>query len=161
MRRIVISGDIDSETYFQFTTELAEYENESDNDVELELNSTGGCAEDALAFTGRMRTSKCRINVIVSGACYSAAVILLASGETRRMTRESWVMVHEEQGESTGSVANREKDIAHYRRLENQWNYLMEFYTATKAEKWAELHKAETYLSADQCLELGLVDKVI
>lgn len=160
-RTIVISGDIDSEAYLAFTERLAELEEESDVDVTLELNSQGGCAEDALAIVGRMRTSKCRVNVFVSGACYSAAAVILAAGDSRAITTESWVMVHEEQGKSGGSVSAREKDLAHYRRMENQWNSLMAFYTTASVEKWAQLHKNETYLTPAECLELGLVDKVV
>lgn len=161
MNKIIISGDISEENFQRFSEELTEFEKEEGDTVELELYSQGGDAEVALAFTGRMRTSPCYVNVTVYGAAYSAAALILAAGDKRTMTSESWVMVHEDSGKTSGTVAQREKDIAHCRRLENQWNILMEFYTGISKDRWAELHRAETYLNANQCLELGLVDKVI
>src|ERR1700689_1338302 len=164
--RIAVIGEIDTEAYLKFSDELAEIENEckgkeGNSYVELELSSEGGNAELALAFSGRMRNSTVAIYVKTYGLVASAAVLILASGDKRYMSKESWVMVHEEGLELEGDVSGIEKQVKHYRRLEDQWSYLLANMTSASIEKWNELHKAETYLNAKQCLELGLVDKII
>ena len=164
-RRIAIIGEIDSEAYLKFSDELYELEHEFRNsenqEITLELSSEGGSAELALAFSGRMRNSSLTIHVKAYGLVASAAVLILASGDTRSMSKESWVMVHEEGLELEGNVVSVEKQAAHYRRLEDQWTYLLASMTTASVEEWTALHKAETYLNAKQCLELGLIDEVI
>lgn len=166
MNRIAIIGEINTEAYLKFSDELYEIENELKGKeefgfVELELSSEGGSAELALAFSARIRTSPIAVYVKVYGLVASAAVLILASGDKRYMTKEAWVMVHEEGLELEGDVSSVEKQAKHYRRLEDQWAYLLASMTTTGIQKWNELHKAETYLNAKQCLELGLIDKVI
>ena len=168
-RRIAIIGEINAEAYLKFSDELYEIENEFKGKEEshyviLELHSEGGNAEIALAFSDRMRTSTMAIYVKAYGLVASAAVLILASGDKRYMAKNAWVMVHEEEfndEDVTGNLQTVERVVAHYRRLEDQWAYLLANMTSTSIEEWGRLHKAETYLNAKQCLELGLIDKVI
>lgn len=164
-RRIAVIGEIDTEAYLKFSDALSEMEHElknsHNNEIILELSSEGGSAELALAFSGRMRNSPLHIHVKAYGLVASAAVLILASGDNRSMTKESWVMVHEEGLELEGDVSSVEKQASHYRRLEDQWSYLLASMTSTTIAEWNKLHKAETYLNAKQCLKLGLIDKVI
>lgn len=171
-RRIAIIGEINDEAYLKFSDELSEFENEckgkeGESYVTFELSSEGGSAALALAFSARIRTSPVAIYIKAYGLIASAAVLILASGDKRYMTKEAWVMVHEEQfvdddhGSLSGSLEAVEKITKHYRRLEDQWSYLLASMTTATIEEWTKLHKAETYLNAKQCLELGLIDKVI
>lgn len=70
-------------------------------------------------------------------------------------------MVHQDTGETTGELHEREREIKQDRRLEDQWNTLMEKNTSTSKEEWAKLNRKTTYLTAEDCLKLGLVDEII
>jgi ATP-dependent Clp protease protease subunit len=162
-RRILLVGEINEELYRSFSSKLRQLEIEDvDAPITLELNSEGGIALVALAITGRMRESPCLIEVVVHGAAQSAASLILASGDIRKMSSEAWAMVHEDRGSmEDGTIEEMEKRALHYRRLENQWAELMAERTNTSFKAWVRLHKDETYLTAKQCLELGMIDEVI
>lgn len=163
-RRIYIVGEINEESYQKFSERLAELEAEDPiDDVEIELASEGGFAYAALAFYARMRLCPCDIIVRAYGFVASAATLILAAGDNRIIARESWVMVHEDQGEHEGSVSDIEKKIAHDRRMEEQWLDLMVELTKGKVSRsyLQSIHEETTYLSAEEALEIGLVDEVV
>lgn len=165
MRKFYLSGDIDEESFKEFCETMDKLEENSQHTqpVELILNSTGGSALDAIAFVSRMRLSSCDVNVTVFGLAGSAAVLILAAGNYRRMTKESWLMVHEDaQNVKNVPTSELEKIAAVARQHEQHWCMLLEDLTGTKKEEWARLHKAgDLYLTPEQCHQLGIVDEII
>jgi len=162
LRRLYICGEIDSDNYQIFSEGLAELEAESDEGVLVELNSEGGTAFDGLAFADRIRISPCPITIRVMGQAASAAVIILASGDKRAMAENSWVFVHEDSlSEVSGSISQIEKQGREGRRFETQWSDLLAKLTTSSSTTWDKLHKAETYLNPNECLELGLIDEIV
>lgn len=163
MRKVYMTGDIDEDSFKEFCEKLDELESDSSDPVELELNSQGGNALDAIAFLSRIRLSPCEVNVTVFGLAGSAAVLVLAAGDYRRMTKESWVMVHEDSTTLKNVVTSElEKQSKIARALEDQWCSLLEDLTGTKKERWAELHKAgDLYIMPKDCVILGIADEVI
>jgi len=163
MRKIHIFGEINEEAFVIFNRKLDKLESMSNEDIRITLISGGGEASTALAFFDRIKASPCEIDIVATGLVASAASLILAAGDVRYMTKNSWVMVHEDApGVSKHSnVSQAELQVAHARRLENQWNELLESVTKTSAVAWDKLNKAETYLSAEECLNLGIVDVLI
>lgn len=163
MRKVYLTGDIDEESFKEFCERLDELETQSEDPIEVELNSIGGNALDAVAFLSRIRLSPCEVNITVFGLAGSAAVLVLAAGDYRRMTKESWVMVHEDSctlKHVTTSELEKQTKIA--RALEDQWCTLLESLTGTKKETWAALHKSgDLYIMPKECVQLGLADEVI
>ena len=162
MKKIQIISDISDESYAKFSAELAEYETNKKHrgPVIVELSSPGGNAYDALAFWARIKNSPKDIHIYAFGLIASAAVLVLAAGDKRIMSKTAWVMVHEDSVQDlTANVTEMEKFSKHARDLENQWNDLLESATTTDAGVWEMLHKDTTYLSSDQCKEFGLIDE--
>lgn len=161
---IKIIGGIDENAYKSFVDELDE--NPKANAVMIELNSGGGSAYDALAFYSQIRKIKeggLMCGILATGVVASAAVLILAAGTKgqRQMTREAWVMVHEDTNKLKGSTTDLEREAKHMRRMEEQWNNLLAECTGTSAKAWEEMHKKTTYLSAEECLQLGLIDVIV
>jgi len=129
--------------------------------VDVLLSSPGGDPHCALAISSLFRLSPAYITVHAIGNVASAAVLILAYGDKRLMAKESWVMVHEDSAELSGEVKDLERESRYLRRMENQWTALLASVTKTTAEDWTKLHKATTYLSAAECLKLGLIDEVV
>lgn len=163
MRKIHIAGEITDESFILFNRKLDKLEAMNKESVQVTLLSGGGDAYTALAFFDRIKASKCHIDVVATGLVASAATLILAAGDRRFMTKSSWVMTHEDQAniESGDSVSKIEKNAAHSRRLEDQWCKILASVTKTPAKKWDILNKAETYLTPQQCLELGLIEEIL
>jgi ATP-dependent protease ClpP protease subunit len=160
-RTLYIVGEIDEKSYLQFSKDLAALEAKSAAPVVVELNSPGGSVLDSLAFSGRMRTSPCDIEIRAFGFVASAAVLLLASGDNRIMTKDSWMMVHQGRSANVGELWEQKRDIKVGQRMEDQWSTILQDLTGTSKETWDKLHLRTTYLTADQCLKLKIVDKVV
>ena len=160
-RKIYITGTIDEAAYLKFSKRLTVLEEQDGSPIEIELYSFGGEAYSALAFASRMRNCCCALHVRAHGLVASAAVLILAAGDDRRMAKEAWIMVHEDSGELEGSVTMLENAAVHARKLELQWNSLLANLTGTPASKWQALHEATTYLNAKECLALGLIDRIL
>lgn len=162
-RKIYIIGEIDEVAFNKFSRKMSRLESESRDTIYIELTSYGGDAMSALAFFDRIRVSPCIVSITVLGLVASAATLIFAAGDNRIMSRSSWIMVHEDQPGSTKNmvVHQVEKAVKHSRRLEDQWNELLASVTLTSAAKWAELNKEESFLSAKECVRLGLADKIL
>lgn len=164
MRKIKIIGEISWESFEAFSDQLDELEFKSSKLIIIELASDGGDAKAALAFSAKIRRAHSTTSIIAYGNVASAAVIILASAKHRYISKDAWVMVHEE---NVGSALNdlelhaAEREVRQLRMLENQWSCLLASMTKTSAGKWEAMHKATTYLDAWECLELGLVDEVL
>lgn len=162
-RLIHIIGDITEESFKDFCLELADLESDSSEPININMLSRGGDPAVALGFYERIRQSPCTITITAYGIIASAAVLVLAAAAKRKMTRSSWVLVHTDISFVTkhDRVPQAEKALKENLMMEAQWNRLLEYTTATIDLTWDKLHKEETYLDANKCLELGLVDEVI
>ncbi len=163
--KLYITGEINGENFGIFSRDLSIVEGDySVADaliLEVELCSSGGLPEAAMAYASRIRDSTLNVNIRAYGGVESAAVLVLAAGDHRIMDRHARVMVHETSVEDfSGTVSQLEKRAAQLRASETQWNELMAFMTHTSAEKWAVLHKEETILTPEECLKLGLIDEI-
>lgn len=165
VERFYIMGDINNEKlqeFLEWSNGLA-HENRR-----IVLSSDGGDNEASLAFFDCIRNlvhQGVKVEIIGIGLVASAAVLILAAGSKRVLGPNSWVMVHEETpggGYFKGSnVSTIERSAKHLRRLEDQAYQILESVTRTSAEEWQALHEKETFLSAKECVKLGLVDEIL
>lgn len=158
-RKIHVHGEISTESYDKFAKRMSRLERDGSGVIELELFSEGGLACAALAYSARIRRSPCAVRITAYGLVASAAVLILAAGDDRHMAKDAWLMVHED------SISEFEGDATAVRRLtkqldlmENQWSQLLAELTNASKEEWMRLHSIEQYISAEECLRLGIAD---
>lgn len=163
-RKLYITDDITNESFTAFSLALTELEKQDSwKEVWIELISDGGEAMAALAFFDRIKRSPCHINIVGFGLVASAATMVFAAGDTRIMGKSAWMMVHEDSvsGMKGVEVHQAESVVKHLRRLETQWCEILSEVTKASAKDWAGMHKKTTYLSAKECIALGLADKIL
>ncbi len=161
MRSIQIIGDISYKSYSVFAEQMAELELMPYEPIEIELVSGGGDAYVSLAYFSRIRRSICPVHITGSGIIASAAVLILAAGHQRFMTKEAWLMVHEETGEATGEVHFVERTVKHYRNMEIQCDKMLASVSKVSEKQWAAYHKCTTYFNAKDCLKMGLIEGIV
>lgn len=166
--RFYITGNIDNEKLQEFLEWLHEIGDSRNITRRIILSSDGGDNEASLAFYDVIKNYNSHnipIEVFGIGLVASAAVLILAAGSKRVLGPNSWVMIHEETpggGYFKGAnVSTIERSAKHLRRLEDQAYQILESVTRTPAEEWQELHEKETFLSAKECVKLGLVDEIL
>ncbi len=159
---IRLIGDIDEIMLAQLYEELHD-KYDSKSRINITLYSNGGSAKVALAMHDLIKRYP-NLTITGTGAIDSAAVLVLAAGAKRKMTKSSWVVVHEDL--ITSEVKNKRVNaaqniVSQFARLEDQWNQLLEEATGTSSAVWQELHREEALLSAEECLDLNLVQEII
>lgn len=161
---IQIIDEINYDSYKEFSRLLRKAEQNRVGKVTIELMSEGGSAYAALAFFDRIKSSDLSVTVVGTGIVASAATLILAAGHRRCMTKNAWVMVHEDSAADVRkhmSVSQAETELGHNRTMENQWNDLLASVTRTDAPTWDSMNKKVSYLTAAQCLELGLIEEIV
>lgn len=162
MNKFDFFGDITlkkAKQFSRFIDALEEDEIEV-TEVVVRIYSGGGDSDAALAIVGLMKARPdIRWITEVYGCAESAASLLFAAGDERRMSHAAWVMTHPGKFTRTDATAKELMDYAHYLvRYEEHWASLMARYTNTPIAQW-ESH-TEEYFNANQCLEMGLATEV-
>lgn len=161
-RDIFIIGEINEEMVSMVACDLAHFESQDKAKIiNVILSSIGGCCYDAMAIVGMLRNSPCDIVIKAYGCVQSAAVPILACGDVRYLSEESWIMVHQGSSKVKGETNDLVKQVKQALDEETAWCRLMAKLTSQSTETWTELHKKTTYLTADEALQLGLCDKVL
>ena len=162
MRKLYIIGQINEKAYKAFSKELDQLiDEDSSSPVHIELHSEGGNASDGLAFHGKILACPAPVHIHAHGMVQSAAVAVLAAGTYREATPECSIMVHDGLTTITGTARELIRKAEQLMDDERAWDTLMERGTGTPAFFWRQLSEQETYLTAQQALQYGLVDKII
>lgn len=160
MRKLYMIGDITWEAFEAFSKDLDSLREFGQKNITLELASAGGDAHAALAFYSKIRNFKGDIAIQAVGQVASAAVLILAAGDIRSMDYNAWVMVHEDTGDTSGSMHQQKIEIQQAFQLEKQWSEILATCTDETYEFWRKAHKRTTYMTAQECLKVGLVDEL-
>ncbi len=135
----------------------------SDKDISLYINSPGGSVTAGLAIYDTMQHIRPDVQTICLGQCASMAAILLAGGTRgkRFALPSSRVMIHQPWGGVTGQATDINIQAKEIVRLKN----MIISYFAKDTDKAEEVvlkdMERDFYMSAEQALEYGIVDRVM
>ncbi len=167
-KKIYIVGEISYESYLEFSKELDKLKTSKKyKRVLISLTSDGGDAFAALAYYDKIKSfekNHLPIEIVGNGLIASAAVLILAAPSKRFMTPNAWVMLHEDEVilDEGVRVSQAEREIKTARRIEDQWCKLLAESTLDFTDlHWKKLHKKETWLNADECKRLNLIQGII
>jgi len=161
-RAVSLVGEINDDMFVQVDQALTELEDLGRSAITIRLLSEGGSTYSALGIVGRLRRSKCKIIIEAYGCVMSAATLILASGDLRRVAKDAWFMHHEESYEFEGRHSEHKEYVEQNDREEWQWCKAMAEYTGQPAEFWYdEGRKKDAYFDAEQLTDLGVADKII
>lgn len=160
-RVITITGEISDDTFSLIDSAMTELEAQSRKAVTVRINSGGGSVYDALAIVGRLKDSPCMVITEGYGCVMSAATVILASGDKRRISQYSWFMHHESVYEAEGRHSQMKALVKQSEREEEQWSQTMASFTKKTASFWSKTGAhLDAYFSPNELLEFGVVDEV-
>ena len=134
---------------------------QSDQEIVILLNSTGGETGAALAFYNFVRFKKIHLTVNVLSTCMSAAVIILCAGQKRIAAKQSRLLIHElTKGFNDGINEKVLAGILEDTKRQNATviNVLTNV-TKKPRSKINSLYRQESLLTAQEAWELGLLTK--
>ncbi len=132
-------------------------------DISLYINSPGGSVTDGMAIYDTMNFLQCDIVTYCVGQAASMATLLLAAGTKgkRYALPNSRVMMHQPTGGATGQTSDISIAAKEILRWREQMNKLIATHTNKTPEEIAADTDRDFYLTAQDALEYGIVDKVI
>jgi ATP-dependent Clp protease protease subunit len=175
-RVIMLDTDVSEHSASLIVAQMLFLESENpDKDISLYINSPGGLVTAGLAIYDTMQFIKCDVQTIVIGQAASMGSFLAQAGTPgkRFVLPESRTMIHRVSSGTPGtrgSVHVQELQFEDARRTYEESQRintrLTELYvrhnTAAKTyEELYELMKFDTFLSAQQAVDMGLADKIV
>lgn len=161
-RVITISRDIDQKEFDRVDGALTELESQSRKSVTIRINSPGGEVYQALAIIGRLKKSSCRIITEGYGHVMSAATLILAAGNIRKMSKYGFFMHHEASNTLTGKLSELEAEVKQMKIEDLQWAEWMSELTHESKDFWSR-HGVGTnaYFKPEELLSMGVIDEII
>lgn len=132
-------------------------------DISIYINSPGGSVYDGLAILDTMRFIKPDIATYGVGLQASFGAVLLANGTKgkRHMLPNARVMMHQPHGGSQGQITDQEISLKEGVLLKNRLIDIMVEATGQKRSKVAADMERDFWMSGDEAVVYGLIDKVV
>lgn len=163
--RIIFLGDeIDDEMSNSIVAQLLLLDSENpEKDIMLYINSPGGVITAGMAIFDTMKLIKADVSTICLGEAASMGAFLLSAGtKGKRMALPSArIMIHQPLGGAQGQATDIEIEAKEIVRMKTMLNGLLAEHTGQTIEKIKEDTERDYYMSAQQALEYGLIDKVV
>ncbi len=134
-----------------------------EKDIMLYINSPGGLVTAGLAIYDTMQYIKPDVCTICVGQAASMAAVLLAAGTKgkRYALRHSRIMVHQPMGAFQGQATDVEIQAREILRLREILNEILAKHTGQPKDKIRVDTERDFYMSAEEALAYGLIDKVL
>ncbi|MDO5139265.1 MAG: ATP-dependent Clp endopeptidase proteolytic subunit ClpP [Oscillospiraceae bacterium] len=163
-RIIILNGEINDSVASVVVAELLFLEGQDpDKDISLYINSPGGSISAGLAIYDTMNYIKCDVSTICVGLAASMGSFLLAAGAKgkRFALPNSEVLIHQPLGRVEGQASDMKIHTDHIIKIRQKMNQMYSEMTGQKLEVIERDTERDFYMSAEEALEYGIVDKVI
>lgn len=162
-RIIFLSGEIDDAVANTVVAQLIYLEaKDPQKDISLYINSPGGSVSAGLAIYDTMNYIKCDVSTICIGMAASMGAFLLSSGQKgkRFALANSEIMIHQPLGGAQGQASDIKIAAEHILKTKRKLNEILAKNSGKPLAQIEHDTDRDNYLSADEAMEYGLIDKV-
>ena len=162
-RIIFVTGPIDDSVAALTTSQLLFLESENPKrEIAMYINSPGGYVSSGLAIYDTMQYVRCPISTVCIGQAASMGSLLLAAGEKgmRIALPNARVMLHQPSGGYSGVATDIERHAEEIIELKRRLNNIYVRHTGQPYEVIERTLDRDTFQTAEQAMEFGIVDKV-
>ena len=164
-RIVMLNDEVNNVTAGLVVAQLLFLEGQDpEKDISLYINSPGGSISDGMAIYDTMNYIKCDVSTICMGMAASMGSFLLAAGAKgkRIALPNSEIMIHQPLG-GTGRAQASDIEIHanHIIRIKKKMNTLLSEMTGQPIEVIERDTDRDNFMSPQQALEYGLIDKII
>ena len=168
---IYLYSDINQEVALDFNTKLKkleekliivsiQYDCQLPN-INIHINSEGGEVFSALSMVDSIKSCKVPITTIVEGQAASAATLISIVGDTRKITSNSYMLIHQLSSGFTGKHNEFKDEMKNLNRLMKTMKKMYKEYTNLNENKLDNCLKKDVWWSSEFCLNNGLVDEIV
>ncbi|MBQ6499499.1 MAG: ATP-dependent Clp endopeptidase proteolytic subunit ClpP [Ruminococcus sp.] len=163
-RIIMLNEEVNSATASLVVAQLLFLEGQDPNkDISLNINSPGGSVTDGMAIYDTMQYIKCDVSTICMGMAASMGAFLLAAGTKgkRYALPNADIMIHQPSGGALGQATDIEIHTKHILHTKQKLNEILAANTGQPLDVIKADTERDNFMTAQQALEYGLIDKVI
>ena len=163
-RSVMLNEDVNSASAGVIVAQLLYLEGQDpEKDIALYINSPGGVITDGMAIYDTMQYIKCDVSTICIGMAASMGSFLLAAGTKgkRFALPNSEIMIHQPSGGAQGQATDISIHANHILHVKKKLNTILSERTGQPLEVIERDTERDNFMTAQQALEYGLIDKVI
>ncbi|MEE0956870.1 MAG: ATP-dependent Clp endopeptidase proteolytic subunit ClpP [Ruminococcus sp.] len=163
-RIIMLHDEVNSATASVVVAQLLYLESQDPTkDISLYINSPGGSVTDGFAIYDTMQYIKCDVSTICMGMAASMGAFLLSAGTKgkRLALPNSTIMIHQPLGGYKGQATDMEIHTKYMLDTKERLNRILSENTGKPLDVVKNDTERDNFMTAQQALEYGLIDKVI
>ena len=163
-RIIFLSEDVNDTTASLIVAQLLYLEaQDPDKDIQFYINSPGGSVTAGMAIYDTMQYIKADVSTICIGLAASMGAFLLSSGAKgkRLALPNAEIMIHQPLGGAKGQASDIKIHAEWILKTRDKLNTILAENTGKSIEDIARDTERDNFMSADDALKYGLVDRVI
>ncbi|KAI4452907.1 atp-dependent clp protease proteolytic subunit [Holotrichia oblita] len=163
-RIVILSDEVNDVSASLIIAQLLFLESEdADKDISFYINSPGGSVTSGMAIYDTMNFIKCDISTICIGMAASMGAFLLSAGTKgkRFALPNSEIMIHQPLGGTKGQASDIKIHAEHILRTRDNLNKILAKNTGRPLSDIERDTERDNFMTADQAVEYGLIDRVI
>ena len=163
-RIVILSDEVNDVTASLIVAQLLYLEGQDpDKDIHLYINSPGGSITSGMAIYDTMNYIRCDVSTICIGMAASMGSFLLAAGAKgkRLALPNSEIMIHQPLGGAQGQASDIKIHADHILFIRGRMNRLLSEMTGQPLEVIERDTERDNFMTAENAVKYGLVDKVI
>jgi ATP-dependent Clp protease protease subunit len=163
-RIIFLTGGINEQVSSIVSAQLLFLESQApDKDIFMYINSPGGLVTAGLAMYDTMQFIKCDISTLVIGqACSAGSLLSMAGTKGKRYAlKNSRIMIHQPSGGASGQATDILIHAEEITKIKKRLNQMYADHTGQSIEKINDAMERDKFMSPEEALEFGLIDKII
>ena len=163
-RIIFLSEEVNDATASLIVAQMLYLEaQDPDKDIQFYINSPGGSVTAGMAIYDTMQYIKCDVATITIGMAASMGAFLLSAGtKGKRMALpNAEIMIHQPSAGTQGQITDMAIHLKRLQIIKERMNKIMAENTGRSIEEVTAACERDNFMSAEEALEFGLIDKVI
>jgi len=162
---ITLFGGVTDETAYAVISQMLYLDSlDNDDDINLYINSPGGSVYAGLAIIDIMNTLNKKVNTVCTGIAMSMGHAILSHGTgERRSLPNSRIMAHSVSSGTSGTYHDQLVDLKETEYLQDKMMTMLSETTKGKVslEEMREMTLRDKFMSPEEALEYGFIDKII
>jgi len=163
-RIIFLSEEVNDTTASLVVAQLLYLEaQDPDKDIQFYINSPGGSVTAGMAIYDTMQYVKCDVSTICIGMAASMGAFLLSSGAKgkRYALPNAEIMIHQPSAGTQGQITDMSLHLKRLETIKKRLNHILAENTGKDVETVTADCERDNFMSAEEALAYGLIDKVI
>jgi len=141
----------------EFITDIKDLK---DTPINLRINSLGGDVFDGMAMYNVIKRREAKTTVYIEGIAASIATIISLGADEVVMAENSLFMIHNAWGGTMGEAKDMRKTAETLEKITGELTDIYRKKTGLSYDALAEMMDEETWLNANEALEMGFIDTI-